>query len=296
VTASTPQVIVVTGATGFTGPFVIRALRQRFPDARLRAVVRDPSRVDRIDVPDVEVATADLRDQTALTQAFAGADVLVNVASLGFDWNPAVIGAARAAGIRRGIFIGTTAMLTTLAVASRSVREEGERLVRESGLVWTILRPTMIYGTPEDRNIVRLLRFVSKSPIVPLPGGGATQQPVHVADVAEAVAGALASAGTANRAYNISGAEPLTLRELVREAAAAVGRRPMLVPIPLGPIARVADVWRRVGRPPLSGEQIRRIGEDKAFDHQAATKDFGFAPRTFRDGVQAEAAMLGPRR
>jgi len=295
VTTSVPQVFVVTGATGFTGPFVIRALRHRFPDARLRVVVRDPSRVDRIGAPGLEVATADLRDEAAMTDAFAGADVLVNVASLGFDWNRSVIGAARTAGIERGIFIGTTAMLTKLAVASRSVREEGERLVQESGMAWTLLRPTMIYGTPEDRNIVRLLRFVSKSPIVPLAGGNARQQPVHVADVGEAVAGALASPVTVNRAYNISGAAPLTLRELVLEAAAAVGRRPILLPIPLAPIAWTADVWRRVGRPPLSGEQIRRIGEDKAFDHHDAALDFGFAPRTFRDGVRAEAAMLGRR-
>ena len=83
-------------------------------------------------------------------------------------------------------------MLTELPVASKPIRERGEQLVRDSSVQWTILRPTMIYGTPADRNIARLVRFVSRWPVVPIVAPDALQQPVHVEDVATAVATALA--------------------------------------------------------------------------------------------------------
>lgn len=294
-TACAPRLIVVTGATGFTGPFALRALRNRFPSASLRAVLRPTSDAGRLGVSDVAVTRADLRDEAALDRAFAGADTLVNVASLGFDWTDNVVRAAREAGIRRAVFVGTTAMLTRLPVESKPVRERGERLVRESGLGWTILRPTMIYGTPADRNIARLLRFVRRSPVVPLLSGAARQQPVHVEDVAWAIAAVLATDRTIGRAYNISGRDPITLRALVDEAAAAVGRRPLVIPVPVPPVIFSLRMLRLIGAAPLKTEQVQRLGEDKSFDHDEAARDFGFAPRSFRDGVRAEARLFGVR-
>jgi uncharacterized protein YbjT (DUF2867 family) len=290
--SGSPRIIAVTGATGFTGPFVVRALRERFPDAVLRAVVRPASDPSRIGVPDVETAVADLRDGVALRRAFVNADVLVNVASLGFDWAENIVKTAESAGIQRAVFIGTTAILTALPVASRPVRERGEQLVRESSLHWTILRPTMIYGTPGDRNIARLVRFVWQWPIVPIVASEALQQPVHVEDVAIAVASALASPATIGRAYNLSGYEALPLSTLVREVAAALRRRRLIVPVPMAPIVGALAIWNLLGRAPLKLEQVRRIAENKDFGHEDAERDLGFSPRTFREGIRSEVRLL----
>ena len=288
----TPRQAVVTGATGFTGPFVVRALRRRFPDLAIRCVVRASSNTAAIDLPGVTTATSDLRDPVALAHAFAGADTLINVASLGFDWTDNVVATAQRAGIGRAIVISTTAMLTQLPVASKPIRMRGEQLVRESGVRWTILRPTMIYGTPGDRNIARLIRFVRRSPVIPIVAPNALQQPVHVEDVAEAVAGALAAPGSEGRAYNISGRDPLTLHELVRQVAQELGARRLLVPVPMSPVIGAVSALSRLIRPPVSVEQLRRLNEDKAFSHAEASADFGYAPRDFRAGVRAEIAML----
>jgi uncharacterized protein YbjT (DUF2867 family) len=290
-----PDVIAITGATGFLGPFVARALSARFPHARLRAVVRPTSDLSRITTPGVTTAVADLRDPPALEGAFAGADTLVNLASLGFDWVEPIVLAARKAGVRRAVFIGTTAMLTTLPVASKTVRERGERLVMESGLAWTILRPTMIYGTPGDRNLVRLIRFVDRSPVVPVVAPQARQQPVHVEDVAEAVAAALAAPVTVGRAYNLSGRDPIRLVALVRDVAAALGRRRLVFPVPLALVVQVVGVWNRLGGAPVTVEQIRRAAEHKDFDRAEATRDFGFAPRSFQDGIRSAVRLWRER-
>jgi uncharacterized protein YbjT (DUF2867 family) len=291
---TTPSAIVVTGATGFTGPFAVRALVARFPGVPIRCLVRASSSRAALDGLPVTFADGDLRDGDSLDRAFAGCDTLVHVASLGFDWVDPLFDAIGRSGLRRGVFVSTTAILTTLAVRSRPMREHGENRVRASGLAWTILRPTMIYGTPNDRNIARLIRFVRRSPVIPVIAPEARQQPVHVEDVAFAIAAALASPATIGRTYELSGAAPITFEGLVRETVRATGRRRWVVRLPFWPVRAGVMLYNAcVPRPRLSVEQVERLREDKAFDHADARRDFGFAPRAFSDGVAAEARLVG---
>ena len=134
--------------------------------------------------------------------------------------------AARAAGIDRAVFVSTTAVTTRLPARSRSVRLMAEEQIRESGLKWTILRPTMIYGAPGDRNLSRLLTLLPRVPVLPVPGGGRhLQQPVHVADVAGAVLSAVERPESAGTTYDVAGPEPLSFAELLRICGPG-GRQP----------------------------------------------------------------------
>ncbi len=288
-----PHTIVVTGASGFTGPFVVRSLATRFPEATIRCLVRATSRVDHLRRDRVEFVLGDLRDVASLRAAFSDADALVNVASLGFDWIDPLFEAVSGSALKRGVFISTTAILTKLPVRSRATRERGESLVRTSGLAWTIVRPTMIFGTPGDRNIARLIRFVHRSPIIPVVAPGALQQPVHVEDVAAAVTAALASPAAVNQAYNIAGRTPMTLEEIVRTVVRLAGLRRLMVRMPVAPVrAAVAVMSRLSSKPPITVEQVDRLHEDKAFDYRDAARDLAYAPQSFEEGVLAELALM----
>lgn len=238
----------------------------------------------------------DLEDPASTDAAFAasGAEALVNIASLGFGHAPTIVSAGEEAGMKRALFVSTTSVFTRLEARSKAVRVAAEETVRRSALDWTILRPTMIYGTPEDRNMARLLRLVRRVPVVPLPGGGrGLQQPVHVDDLAEAVVTALERPVAVGREYEVAGPDALTLRQLVGEAAAAVGRRPVLVTVPLAPVAAAASLTEKaLGRSWLRAEQIERLAEDKCFDIGPARDDLGFEPRSFSQGIAQEAALL----
>ena len=291
--SGTPSTILVTGGTGFTGPFVVRELARQFPTARLRCLVRPASNRRRLEDVSVEFVVGDLHDPATVTAALAGADTLVNVASLGFGWTDSLFDSIRQSSLSRGVFVSTTAILTKLPVKSRPVREHGERLARESALAWTIVRPTMIYGTPEDRNIARLIRFVERWPVVPVVAPDALQQPVHVADVAAAIAACLRAPRTVGQTYNLSGREPLTFEALVRETVRATGKRRMFVRLPIGPLVHAVRLYgRAVAHPRITVEQVLRIQEHKAFDHTAAHDDFGFSPRSFAEGVRDEVRMV----
>ncbi len=190
--------------------------------------------------------------------------------------------------------MSTTAIFTTLDSRSKTVRQAAEDFIRTSALRWTILRPTMIYGTPGDRNVARLLRLLRRSPVVVVPGGGhRLQQPVHVDDLASAVVAALESSVAAHHAYELAGPEPLTFRQLIDEAGAAIGRRPRVVSTPLGPTLAAVRAYERVARRPrIRAEQLERLGEDKAFDIEPARAALGFDPRPFSTGVRHEVGLL----
>lgn len=284
--------VLVTGATGFTGGHVVPLLHER--GVQVRCFVRPSSTTTALPVG-VELAHGDLADQDSLTAALQGVDALVNIASLGFGHAPNIVGAALAAGVRRAIFISTTAIFTSLNAPSKSVRLAAEATVRDSGLAYTILRPTMIYGTSRDRNMCRLVRFIQRSPIIPIAGSGkCLQQPVYVADVAAAVVQALGAEQAAGKAYNISGAEPLTYNQVVDTVAKLSGRRVCKLHLPARPLVRVLSVLERLSLPsPIKAEQILRLNEDKAFDSDAAARDFGYQPMPFHEGIRLELEEMG---
>lgn len=283
---------VVTGGTGFTGERVVRLLASR--GISVTVVARTSSDTSAARAAGATIVEADLDRPDTLKRAFAGSDTLLHVASMGFGQVPGVITAAQAAGIRRAVFVSTTAVLTNLPVRSKPIRAAAEACVRDSGLAWTIVRPTMIYGSSRDRNMCRLLLHLRRWRVAPLPGRGrALQQPVHVDDVATTIVEAASTSVAEGREYIISGARAMTLHEVIEQAAAAVGVVPLFIPLPTGILIEVLRSSERAGiRWPIRAEQLERLDEDKAFDHAAATRDLGITPRCFSEGIRQQAREM----
>jgi uncharacterized protein YbjT (DUF2867 family) len=285
---------MITGGSGFLGGYVLREAARR--GHRTVALARSDAAAARVAELGAVPVTGDLGDRFSLADAFATArcDVLVNLASLGFGHAPGIVTAAERAGIGRAVFVSTTAVATTLPAASKKVRLAAEQRIRTSVLDWTILRPTMIYGGPGDRNLSRLLALLRRAPVLPVPGGQHLQQPVHAADLANAVLAAAESPGTSGRSYDVAGPDPLTFTYLLRTAARAVASRTRFVPVPLGPAVAVARCYELVSKNPrIRAEQVLRLAEDKWFAIDDAIRDLGYSPRSFHDGIQSEARALG---
>ncbi|MGH7437996.1 MAG: SDR family oxidoreductase [Polyangiaceae bacterium] len=282
----------LAGGTGFTGRRVARRLVER--GAVARALVRTDS--DTSVLPGgVETVCGDLDDPTSLDAWLRGCRSLVYVASMGFGQVPGVLSACRRMGIRRAVFVSTTAIFTYLPAPSKTRRKSAEAAVMDSDLAWTIVRPTMIYGAPGDRNIERLLRAVSRWPLIPVPGNGRSLlQPIHVEDLAAAIVAAWESDTAVGKTYEVSGAAPLSFDATIDAAAQVCGRRAIKVHLPIGAVAGLLKTIERAGvTPRIKSEQVLRLAEDKAFAHDAAGRDFGFHPRAFVEGIKEEARQLG---
>lgn len=286
--------LLVTGGSGFLGRYVVRQALDA--GHGVLALARSPSAAETIVELGAKVLLGDLDDPESIDEAFSGAeaDALVNVASLGFGHAPVIVSAAEDAGLRRAVFVSTTAISTTLPAPSKQVRLAAEANIRNSELDWTIVRPTMIYGALGDRNISRLLVLLRRIPLVPVPGGGRRlQQPVHVEDLAQAVLAAVTRDVAIRRSYDVAGPEPMTFRELLVEAGSAAGRHPRLLSVPVRPtIWALAAYERAATHPRIKTEQLERLTEDKAFDISSAIRDLDYHPRAFGVGVRAEAAAL----
>ena len=284
--------ILVTGGTGFTGRRVLSLLAGR---GQIRCLVRSGSMVTNIEKLRHGVAYGDLSNQESLTKAMEGCEGLINVASMGFGHIPGIVRCAENAGIKRAIFISTTAIFTHLNTNSKLIRQEAEDCVMRSSLEWTVLRPTMIYGTPEDRNMIRLLAFIRRWRVMPIPGGGQkAQQPVHVDDVAKAIVDAFFSEQTIHKSYNISGRQPLNFNQIVDLAAKALGIKVYKVHVPFTLIKICFKIYELfVSNPRLKEEQILRLNEDKAFENEQACQDFGYSSRSFQEGILQEALLAG---
>lgn len=280
--------VLVTGATGFTGSRVVPLLLDSGHE--VRCFVRETSDRSQLGTLPVEWVTGDLSDNEALTSALRGVDALVNIASLGFGHAESILRSAKEAGVRRGIFISTTAIFTQLNAGSKSARLAAEEAIQASGLDYTILRPTMIYGSPRDRNMWRLIRLLRFSPIIPIFGDGESlQQPVFVDDVAQAVLLALGTDVTIGKSYNIAGKDPLTYNQVIDTVASALGKRVWKLHLPYMPIVRLLQFTERIRiRLPIKAEQVLRLNENKAFSYEEAQRDFGFYPRSFAEGIELE--------
>jgi nucleoside-diphosphate-sugar epimerase len=163
---------------------------------------------------------------------------------------------------------------------------EAEQIIAEwaqaNGITWIILRPTLIYGLGLDKNVCEIARFIRRYTFFPVFGKAAgLRQPVHVQDVAQACVAAI-RAPISNRAYNISGGETLTYRDMVARVFRALGRPPRLLSVPLSAFHVVVSLLRFLPRyRNWSGAMAERMNQDMVFDHTEAAKDLGFNPRAF---------------
>jgi uncharacterized protein YbjT (DUF2867 family) len=282
--------ILVTGGTGLLGGALLEVLLAEGHE--VRCLVREgSSRASRLDPLRVELVHGDARDAQALSRALSGMDALLHVA--GIEHARPVLEAARRAKVGRLVVVSSTSAHSAYEFRS-GLYLRMEELVRESGLDYTIVRPTMIYGSELDKNMHRLLRFLDRSPVFPMFGSGENLwQPVYHEDCARGVYEALARPAAVGRSYDLPGAEPLTYLELVRTAAYSLGRKPRIVRLPMEPVRHALAAAERLRLPlPVGSEQVLRLREDKAYPYDKAKRELGYAPRTFREGIALEVARL----
>jgi len=280
--------ILVTGATGFTGSYVVPLLLEK--GFSVRCLVRALSDKSRLPSDVVEWAVGDIADLQSLKRAMEGADILVNLASIGFGHAPNIIQAAVSSRVKRAVFISTTATFTTLNAPSKKIRLDAEAAIRKSPLAYTILRPTMIYGSSRDRNMSRLIRYLKRHRLIPIFGSGEyLQQPVYVQDVARAVVSSLHSEETIGKAYNIPGAEAVSYNRIIDKISRILGRKIQKIHLPAAPAVGALKMAEYVRlKLPLKSEQILRLNEDKAFSYEDAYRDFQYIPLKFDEGIGRE--------
>jgi uncharacterized protein YbjT (DUF2867 family) len=270
------SLVTVFGGTGFLGrPVVGRLARE---GATVRVAVRRPERVEAGALPAgpgrVVPAAADVRDPASAAAAVTGAEAVVNAVSAYVEAAGVTYAAVHVQGAenvaracaRQGV--GRLVHVSGIGADAGSrapyirARGQGEEAVRRAFPAATILRPSVMFAA-DGGFLGGLATLVRSAPVVPLIAGGRTRlQPIHVGDVAEAVCLCARDPALCGAVCELGGPERLTLREAVEMVAARLGRRPLLVPVPL-PLARLAaGLLELLPNPPLTVAQVDLLARD----------------------------------
>ncbi len=170
------------------------------------------------------------------------------------------------------------------AVAARLAESEDRAiaLCEAAGVVWIILRPTLIYAEGLDGNVSRLARLIRRFGVLPLAGsGGGLRQPVHADDLATAALKAAVSEAAENRAYDLPGGETLTYRAMAERVFEGMGRTPRILAVP-APVWALAFALAKPLLPGATAAMGSRMSEDLVFDAGPAQFALDWAPRPFR--------------
>jgi uncharacterized protein YbjT (DUF2867 family) len=285
--------IAVIGATGFVGRHLVDHLQGA--GHAVRAVSRDGAKLAGWGDA-VSAYAADVETGNGLAEAMAGADAVVHLVAIarevgGRSFDRVNVGgvehvveAMRSAGIRRLVHLSAMGVIDDPRLAYLSSKWRGEQVVHESGLDWTILRPSLLFG--EGDGFFTLIRTTLTwwSPgVVALPGDGQARfQPLSVDDLAIGIERCLADPERVGATYEIGGPDYLTYRQIVDRVMAATGKRRLKLNMPVPLISALTAVTDRI-LPifPVSHDQIRSLGRPNYTELDAFQKAFGSMPRPF---------------
>ena len=235
-----PPPVLVLGGTGFIGRHVVARLvaaGQRVTVlARRRASARHL-----ILLPTVDVVEGDCMDRATLLRQAVPAGAIINLvgilhergastfARVHVEFARMLVDVCKAADVRRLVHLSAVGA-DAKGGASRYMRSkgEGEAIVEQSGLDWTILRPSIVFG-PEDRFLNLFARLARALPVLAVGSANARFQPIYVRDLATCVEHVLRDDATIGQRYSLCGPRAYTLRELVTYAGDVSGHpRPVI--------------------------------------------------------------------
>ena len=306
-----PGRVFVTGGSGFVGSAVIDALLERGYAVNALFNRRPVARSG-----DVRSIKGNLFDQPALDEGLRGCEAVIHLVGIimeipskgltfqriHFEGAASIIDAVRRAGVRRFVHMSALGVRPDAVSDYHKTKFRAEQYLRQSGLDWTILRPSLIHGPGgEFMQMEAKWARMKAPPFLFMPyfgagplgrGGAGLLQPVHVKDVARAFVEALEKPGTIGEIYPLAGPDQVTWPELHRICAEAViGRRRWVMALP---VWKAKLLTHLIPAPllPFNRDQVIMSQEDNTTDLSKFIHDFGWTPRPFESSLREYAKGL----
>jgi uncharacterized protein YbjT (DUF2867 family) len=281
-----PGKIAVLGGSGFIGTHLTLFLLQMGYRLRLLHHRTDPDYVS--PRGQIESVPGSIDDQESLERCFAGCSrvyhlvgIIAETRTNTFQRTVAegtrrVVDAARKAGVKKIFYLSALGASDDAEIAYFRTKWEAEQAVRESGLGYTIFRPSIVYGV-RDEFINKIASMVKYLPVVPVIGDGRYRfQPVYVEELAAIMAHASRLDRTNGKIYEVGGPEQLTYMEILDIIKRVLGRKRLTVHIPISWVMMAAAVTEKVLKPaPLTRDQIRMLEKESVCDNTVVEKEFG---------------------
>lgn len=292
--------VFVTGGTGFVGNHVLDELVEK--GHQVRALVRPGSEYKLKRPDEVESTPGKVEEPADLIQGMQGCDAVIHLVGiirafpsrgitfekLHTEATANVVAAAKETGLSRLLHMsalgaredGPTPYLTTKYAA--------EELVRESGLDFTIFRPSLIFGRGGDA--IEMFSDMVAKIVVPIIGDGKYRfQPVSASTVAQGFERALGLEDAHGKTLDVGGPDNVTFDEIMDGLASVKGKTIVKMHLPVFPLRMVSSALQHAPGYPLTTDQITMLLEGSTCDEKPFYELLGLEPifleQTLRDAI-----------
>jgi NADH dehydrogenase len=289
--------ILITGATGFVGQAVVNHLYRKRP---LVCLVRDKKKDHVLKKLPVKIVYGDILDPKSLIKTTQKADKVIHLAAthaghiqkgLGsyqdnITGMKNLVNACQKNQVKKIIFISTNSVNYASGGYAQS-KKGAEKLLRQSGLNFTIFRPTLIYGF-HSTDIQKLLKIIQAFPLIPIVGKGKNRcQPLFIKDFTLALEACLDNPKTNNQTYTLGGKDAITIKEMINHLQSLSGTQKKTISLPTPACLILARLTEKLlPRLGFTQERIESLTSDIPVDNQKAQKDLNWQPRSFAKGLE----------
>ena len=289
-------VVLVTGATGFLGRRVVRELLER--GHQVRCLVHTPGRERMFPHREIEVQYGSINDPVSLKSAFYDAESVIHLVGVirprrreSFDavhreGTANVLAAAKEAGASHFLHVSVIGAANDRTYPYLYTKWLGEQEVVNSGIHFTIFRPSMLFGEG-DEFINAMAGLVRLFPLVPVIGSGRNRlQPLAADDLARCIAITLGREDLKGKTIELGGTKRLSYNELVTEVAKAMGKRRLRIHLPVWAMYIAAAISQGIlPRAPITTEQIRMLSIRSVAEMGEVERLFGFTPQSLEGNI-----------
>ena len=289
--------IFITGATGFLGGHLLEKLS---PERKtVVCLVRTESSGQSLIKKGFRVARGDLTDICSLKKATKGIDIAIHLAAeidasdsscyetvnTGGTLN--LIKVCRENKVKKIIFISSIqAKYDTVYGISKNKAEE---IIIDSGMDYVILRPALIYGEGDNKNLTKLAALIKRFPVIPLIGTGRyLRQPVYVGDVVNAISRVIQT-NKKNAIYSIGGPDQIRFRDILKKISVTLNVRRIFIPVPISLIRIIGmGYWKLTKNPIITKIQLESLIINQTFSFKEIYKtsnDLKISFNSFEDKI-----------
>lgn len=286
--------VLVTGSTGFVGKHTVKALLAS--GKKVKCLVRRTSPLEQLSGLDVEMSYGDINDIASLSAALMGVDTVVHLVAvirekggvtferINYLGTKNVVAAAKKAGVKRIVHMSALGVKQEKRYPYHYTKWLGEQEVIESGIPYTILRSSLIFGAG-DEFFSTLAAVMKVLPFAPVVGGGTTVfQPIWVEDVARCIALSVDSPSKIGRMIEIGGPEHITYEGMVDILRKVLSARRIKLHLPLSlmrPVVRLMELT--LPYPPVTTVELTMLPMENATALDAVEAAFGFRPKPLEE-------------